>query len=132
MLLLDTHALIWWLLDDRRLGRMAATRLDGSRPDDIATSAVSWYEVHHLQDRGRLRLKGSAKAVRRGFLRDGLTEIQLDGEIALDAATLGNISRDPMDRLIVATARCRGATLVTADERILGWGGDLDRMDARD
>ena len=38
---------------------------------------------------------------------------------------------DPIDRLIVATALERGATLVTADEWLLGWRGTLERHDAR-
>lgn len=132
MILLDTHVLIWWLLDDRKLGRRAGSRIEDAWPENLAVSVLSWYELYQIQDRRRIRMKGSPTEIRCGVVRDGLSEINLDGEIALDAAGLGNISLDPMDRLIVATARVHGATLVTADESILDWGGELERLDARD
>jgi PIN domain nuclease of toxin-antitoxin system len=68
--------------------------------------------------------------VRQALLRDGLVEVEITASIAIDAGGLAGLSGDPMDRLIVATARERRATLLTADSAILSWHGDLQRMDA--
>jgi PIN domain nuclease of toxin-antitoxin system len=61
----------------------------------------------------------------------GVTEVPLTGDIGIDAVDLDGFRNDPADRIIMATARKLRATLVTADEPILRWAGDLDRLDAR-
>jgi PIN domain nuclease of toxin-antitoxin system len=61
----------------------------------------------------------------------GVHEIPVSSEIAMSAAELSNLHRDPIDRIIVATALAEDAVLLTADGRILGWPGQLKRQDAR-
>jgi PIN domain nuclease of toxin-antitoxin system len=58
--------------------------------------------------------------------------VAIDGRIGIRAAELEQLHRDPADRLIVASAIELGARLMTADQRILDWPGDLLRFDARD
>jgi PIN domain nuclease of toxin-antitoxin system len=55
----------------------------------------------------------------------------LTAAITLDAGGLASFSNDPIDKFIVAAARDAGATLVTADTAMLGWDGDVKRIDAR-
>jgi len=131
MLLLDTNALVWWLTDDRRLGRRAGRRIDAAWPDGLTASAMSWYELSTLRDRCRFEVDEPIPAMRRRLVDAGLTELDITGSIALDAADLDGMSRDPVDRMIVATARTHGATLVTSDREILAWRGELSRLDAR-
>ena len=72
--------------------------------------------------------------VRHDHVRDFgqfLTEIPVEGEIGIRASTLTDFHADPANRIIVATAH-QGHRLVTADERILGWPGSLNRLDARE
>jgi PIN domain nuclease of toxin-antitoxin system len=57
--------------------------------------------------------------------------LPLGGGTCMAAAQLQNFHADPADRFIVATSQAIGATLVTADQRILAWPGPLDRHDAR-
>ena len=57
-------------------------------------------------------------------MEQGLIEIPVDGEIGIRANALQDFHPDPADRIIVATA-LNGRRLVTADERILDWSGDL-------
>ena len=83
-----------------------------------------------LRDRGRIRYPGDGGLWRREQLGQGLVEIPVDGEIGIRACGLADFHADPADRIIVATA-LGGHRLVTADERILAWGGNLDRLDAR-
>ena len=66
---------------------------------------------------------------RRELLREGIVEIPIDGQIGIRSVELVSFHSDPADRLIVATAQ-NGHRLITADERILGWAGRLDRLAA--
>ena len=61
----------------------------------------------------------------------GISELPLTGDIGIRAVELGGLPGDPADRMITATALARGATLITADLRILEWTGRLARHDAR-
>ena len=63
------------------------------------------------------------------LLDQGLIEIPVDGEIGIRANLLQDFHADPADRIIVATA-LNVYALVTADERILEWPGELNRLDA--
>ena len=63
-------------------------------------------------------------------MKQGLAEIPLDGNITVRAGLLPDIHGDPCDRLIISTA-LEGHELVTADERILRWPGQLSRIDVR-
>ncbi len=78
----------------------------------------------------RLTLVTPAANWRDIVLRLGISEIPLTGAIAIAAANL-DLHPDPADRFIVATALDHGATLLTADEKILAWPGMLLRQDPR-
>lgn len=82
-----------------------------------------------LVGKGRLILPYDIGSWRRLNLRQGLTEIPVDGEISARAGSLSGLHGDPADRIIVATA-IGGHRLVTADQRLLDWDGPLTRLDA--
>lgn len=84
-----------------------------------------------LVDRGRIAFDQSVERWRLRVLALGVRELPLTGDIAIAAARLGDLHGYPADRIIVATGMAAGATLVTADDRILGWHGTLKRQDAR-
>lgn len=98
---------------------------------ELAISAISFCEIAWLLRAGRVTLPMTAAAWRISLLDAGMSEIPLDGEIAIAAAALDDFHKDPADRLIVATALAKCSRLVTSDSRILGWPGPLDRCDAR-
>ena len=130
MILLDTHALIWLLLDDPRLGRQTRQIIASAWADNqAAVSAISFWEIAMLCAKGRLELLVNAETWRAGLLREGLIEITVDGGTALRAGSLHDLHGDPADRIIVATA-LTGHQLVTADRRILDWPGRLRRVNA--
>ena len=130
MILLDTHALIWLLLDDPRLGRQTRQIIASAWADNqAAVSAISFWEIAMLCAKGRLELLVNAETWRAGLLREGLIEIAVDGGTALRAGFLRDLHGDPADRIIVATA-LTGHPLVTADRRILDWPGRLRRLNA--
>lgn len=132
MIVLDTHVLVWEITDDRKLGRKARGLIDrhwGS--GRVAVSAISFWEAALLQMRKRVNLPSPVTEWRLQLLSAGLTEFPIDGAIAIRSLELAGISDDPADRLIAATAINQGATLLTADEKLLRWNHSLERHDAR-
>lgn len=131
LILLDTHVLLWLDQDSPRLGALCRSALDEAlAADDLAVSAISFWEVAMLRERDRLAMDIPVEAWRRNLLASGLRELPIDGGIGVRAATLTNLHRDPADRLIVATAEHFDCTLATADQKLLAWSSNLPRMDA--
>lgn len=132
MLLLDTHVLVWMDADDAALGSQARQAIRQAwSVGEVAVSAISFWEVAMLAQRGRLQLPVPPNTWRADLLEAGVREIPLDGRVAVAAAALEGLHRDPADRFIIATALASSAVLVTADSRILDWAGELSRVDAR-
>lgn len=132
MIILDTHVLIWFAEDISDLGRRAAAEADEAlRCDELAVSAISFWEIAMLAQKGRLALADRPATVRRKTLEQGIREIAIDGTIGIRAADLTAFHGDPADRIIVATALANEATLITADQPIRRWRGSLKTRDAR-
>lgn len=119
MILLDTHALVWARDDSKRLSRAAASAIRRARRDGgLAISAISLWEIASLFASGKIQAYGTVEASVRLLIED-VTVRPITPEIAALAAQFpDDYSRDPSDRLIGATARAEGLTLVTRDERI--------------
>ena len=131
MILADTHSLLWYWTGAGPLGATARRTVDQAfRDDQLAVSAMTFWEVAMLRNRGRLDFPEDVGLWRRELLGQGVFELAVDGEIGIRANALEGFHGDPADRLIVATA-LGGHRLVTADRRILAWSGSLDRQDAR-
>lgn len=130
MILLDTHVMLWLRLGEARLGARARLEIDQAwQSGEVGVSAISFWEVALLKDKGRIRFPEEVGLWRREQLEQGVVELAVDGEIGIRAVSLADFHADPADRLIVATA-LEGHRLVTADERILGWSGRLSRLRA--
>ena len=110
MILLDTHAAIWFAID-KGLGRQSQRIANKALADDcLAVSAISFWEMAMLIAKGRLRAIDSADETRAEMLAAGLRELPLTGDIAILAAQLQNLNGDPADRIIAATAIAYEAT----------------------
>lgn len=132
MILLDTQTLGWHDQADRRLGPRTRAMIERHwRQREVAVSALSFWEITMNRDAREFRRIPDIRAWRNDLLKDGLIEIPVDGEIAILAGRITGMHGDPGDRIIVATA-FRAETLVTSDERIMRWGGQLDRVYAYD
>ena len=112
--LLDTHVVLWALTEPRRLSPLARTILDR---EPIFVSAISIWEALLKQSHERLRLpEGSLiDAVQRA----GAQFLPLRPEHAEAAAALGLMHGDPVDRLLIGSARVEGMILLTRDAQIL-------------
>lgn len=130
MIILDTHILIWAVCGERKLGRRAHALIEQHWGTGmVAVSALTFWEIGMLQERGRLQLPTAINDWRNELLTAGLTEIPLDGAIAIRALDLSGLPGDPADRFIVATALEQGAALMTADQKLLHWRHPLERHD---
>ena len=127
--LLDTHVWIWCRAEpDRLSGRVR--RIIESPRTAVYFSAASAWELAIKSDAGRLRLPESPEQVLSASLEeDRFEELPIRLRHALMTTTLPPLHGDPFDRLLIAQARCERLTLVTADERVLAYGGPV--TDAR-
>ncbi len=122
LLLLDTHALVWTVEERPRLGSGAKRSINiAARLNQVAVSAISLWEVALLVSKGRLNLSTDVMVwVREALSKPGVNLVPLEPEIAVESTRLPfEMHGDPADRILVATARHHGATLVTADRRLL-------------
>lgn len=122
MILLDTHVLVWMVTDPERLSRTADREIRKAQRDrSCAIASISLWELALLFQKNRLRGAGSIGNSIRNILDDtGVKVLEITPEIAdLSMAFPDSYPKDPADRLIGATARALGLTLITQDDRIL-------------
>jgi len=119
VILLDTHVLFWAGGQSQLLSKdAAATIRRARRGDGVAISAISIWELALLFACGKIQGSGTIEASIRDLL-EGVAVLSITPEIAsLTTQFPEDYPRDPADRLIGATARAEGMTLVTRDERI--------------
>jgi PIN domain nuclease of toxin-antitoxin system len=124
-MLVDTHVLIWMMEDNGKLSPSARQAIRVAAAEDcLLVSAITPWEIGLLAAKGRVRLYMDAQSwVDRALAMPGVRLVPLSAKIAIDSSFLPWESHpDPADRILVATARQLGATLITADERILLYG----------
>ena len=124
-LLLDTHAAIW-ITEDQPLASVAVEAFNAAHQTGatVFVSAITAWEVGLLVSRNRLSLIASPE---RWFQRllaiPGVQLANLSPDILIASSFLpGEPPRDPADRIILATARDLGATLITRDRLLLKYG----------
>ena len=112
-LLLDTHTLLWWIADSRRLSARAYDAI-ADEGNDIAVSAASAWEIATKHRLGRLP---SADALASGIgvyiARQGFDEMSITVDDASRAGALLQHHRDPFDRMLIAQALSRNLFLVS-------------------
>ncbi len=123
MIVLDTHAWIWWTLDPDRLTETQQEEIARSEDAGIGVSAISCWEVAKLAEYRRLALPvGLTEWFSEALRYPGIRLLHLTPEVAVESVSLpGVFHRDPSDQIIVATARVHGCPLVTSDHKIAGY-----------
>jgi PIN domain nuclease of toxin-antitoxin system len=136
VLLLDTHAWVWNVEGDaRRLGRRARQQISRAESQEaLRVSPATIFEVAALHTAGRLRLARPLEQ----WIRDalgvaGVRVAALSPDIAIDAGSIPRTAlADPLDRLLIATARQLDATFLTSDTRILEYASATGNVRVQD
>jgi PIN domain nuclease of toxin-antitoxin system len=126
-LLLDTHVLLWWLEDDRRLSPAADTAIE-RKAASVLVSAASIWEIEVKRLKGKLTapvdLLDRIETL-------GFRLLDLTPDNMLDAARLPRHHGDPFDRFLVAQAQAEAATLVSDDAALAAYDVPIMRASAR-
>jgi PIN domain nuclease of toxin-antitoxin system len=114
-ILLDTHALLWWLDGDRRLSQRAR-RLIGNDETTVLVSAASAWEICTKFRLGKLPGAAAVAADVQGCLdSQGFLPLPITVDHAQRAGSLPGPHRDPFDRVLIAQAQAEDLPLVTID-----------------
>lgn len=114
MVLLDTHALLWWKASSSRLAASALAQIH--QASAVLVSPISCWEVGRLLAKNRIRLDRPTAAWVRDLIEgDGVEVAGLTPAIAVAAAELSDFLGDPADRFLYATARHRAIPLLSKD-----------------
>ena len=114
-LLLDTHALLWWMTDDPALGARARDAI-ADAGNGVWVSAASVWEIAIKAALGRLQLPGPIAEVLPSVLADNdFSPLPITVDHALRVSELPPVHADPFDRILIAQAITQSLTIVTAD-----------------
>jgi len=116
-LLLDTHVVLWWLVDDPSLAKEIKSLID--QEPDVFVSAATLWEIGIKLALGKIVAPSDLPE---RVLNSGFRELPIGFAHAIAAGRLPMIHRDPFDRMLVAEARCEGLTLVARDPRCRQYG----------
>jgi PIN domain nuclease of toxin-antitoxin system len=123
MILLDTHVWVWFVTNNPKLRSRWREVLEDAARGSLALSVMSCWEVAKPIEKGKLTLDLPVdKWLEKAVIDCGASVIALDYRIIADCTNLpGKFHRDPIDQIIVSTARIHGCTLMTEDRKILSY-----------
>jgi PIN domain nuclease of toxin-antitoxin system len=110
-LLLDTHALLWWLDDHPSLSKKARTSISDGMNSVFVSAAVIW-EIEIKKALGKLKIPSNFRQV---LAQQSFEMLPVTVEHAYMVGDLPAFHRDPFDRMLIAQARVEGFTIVTRD-----------------
>lgn len=111
-LLLDTHVLLWWLSDDRKLAN-SGRQIIANPDNDVLVSSASLWEIAIKTALGRLEIE--LDDLENAIARNGFRSLPIGFRHALTAGRLPNVHRDPFDRMLVAQASVEELRIVSHD-----------------
>ena len=121
-LLLDTHALLWWLSDDPALGKRAKSAIANTRNTVIVSAASAW----EIATKARLGKLAGALDLAAGFAghieNEGFEVLFITVDHAVRAGLLAGDHRDPFDRMLIAQAQAENLFIVSNEELFDGYG----------
>ncbi|HWS83054.1 MAG TPA: type II toxin-antitoxin system VapC family toxin [Ktedonobacteraceae bacterium] len=121
-LLLDTHILLWWLADDPALSAQADV-LIADPANETFVSSISLWEIAIKAHLGKI--VADVDEIRVATLTSGFTPLPFTDSHAVAVACLPDHHRDPFDRALIAQARVEPLHLITHDQMVATYSGDI-------
>jgi PIN domain nuclease of toxin-antitoxin system len=120
--MLDTHAFLWFVLDDRQLSAPAKTLIEDPN-SDVFVSPASFWEIAIKVRLGKLDLHASYDDfIYRGITGNGFVILPIEPKHTSVLTTLPMHHKDPFDRLLVVQAKVENMAIVSADEALDAYG----------
>ena len=118
MIVVDTHAFVWWREENENLSQRARKAIESAGRIVVPTACC--FELATLERRGRIRLdRGVVAWIRAALAAPGVEVYPVTGDIATEAGRLPDtFPDDPVDRIVYATAASLGSQIATRDRRI--------------
>lgn len=126
-LLVDTHLLLWAAGDPQKLSKKARRLLDDPA-SQLWFSAASLWEVAIKRGLGRQDFRVEPCRLRRGLIDNGWRELAISSEHAVATLDLPPLHKDPFDRMLIAQAGVEGLALVTSDDLVARYPGDVRKV----
>jgi PIN domain nuclease of toxin-antitoxin system len=121
-ILIDTHALLWWLFDDARLSHSARDTISVA-DNEILVSAASAWEIATKRRIGKLPEAGDIVERLQTYIRKArFTELDISIAHASLAGNLPGPHRDPFDRMLIAQAKLLHIPIITIDTTFSDYG----------
>ncbi len=118
-IVIDTHILLWWVTDDKRLSHKAR-RLIESTQNKIIVSAASFWEIAIKQTLGRIKI--DVAELEEAITIDDFEPLPIKLLHTVEVAGLPLHHNDPFDRMLIAQCLCETAHLLTHDEALSSYG----------
>ncbi len=113
--LLDTHAVVWWLEGRPKLSRTACDAIEDSE-NTVFVSAASAWELAIKAKLGKFKSPQLARHLDHEIEEEGFVELPISIEHALRAGSLGRHHNDPFDRMLIAQAQIERMPIVSKDD----------------
>ncbi len=121
-ILLDTHILLWWLKDDRRLSDAAVNIIENAS-NDILISAVNTWEIAIKKSLGRIQIE--MNELLEAIKGSGLGVLNITINHTCQISSLPNHHKDPFDRLLIAQSIVEPMRLLTHDDTLTQYGSQV-------
>ncbi|MEG4287252.1 type II toxin-antitoxin system VapC family toxin [Microcoleus sp. A006_D1] len=112
-MLLDTHALLWFLNKDSRLPETTKTQIEEA--ESVFVSMASLWEISIKVNIGKLTLMAPFETIRLNMINLGIEELPISFEDAITYLSIPLHHRDPFDRILVAQAMNHSLILISRD-----------------
>lgn len=125
--LLDTHLLLWAANEPKRISKAGRELLEDAK-NELLFSAASLWEITIKRSLGRADFQANPRVIWRALLDNGYEELAIRGEHVIQVEQLPLKHKDPFDRVLVAQAMVEGITLLTNDEKLVGYPGLIRKV----
>ena len=121
--LLDTHALLWWIGDDASL-TTAARKIIADTSNSVVVSAASAWEIAIKLQLGKLPAAASSLVADfSGYLeQEGFSHLSITIEHAIRAGLLPGKHKDPFDRMLIAQAQAENMAFISNEKAFDAFG----------